>query len=89
MRGAKLAQSGRAVKIASVREAKLPGGAAVAITYTSNSDPNPVTGKKIRLENESYLFGKHGQQAKLTFSAPAGADNADQWSLMAGSFRWP
>jgi hypothetical protein len=24
----------------------------------------------------------------VNFSAPAGADNADQWDMMAKSFRW-
>jgi hypothetical protein len=85
---ARLAQSGQAVKVSSVKEVKLQGGKAVAIAYTSNSQPNAVTGKKVRLENERYLFAHDGKQASLTFSAPAGADNADQWTLMAQSFRW-
>jgi hypothetical protein len=36
---------GKAVTINSVSEANLPGGKAVVIKYTSNSDPNPVTNK--------------------------------------------
>jgi ABC-type oligopeptide transport system ATPase subunit len=66
----------------------LPSGPAVQIIYTSNSDPNPVTNKQIRLENERYLIAHNGKLATLTMSAPAGADNADQWKLMADSFRW-
>jgi hypothetical protein len=60
----------------------------VQIIYTSNSDPNPVTNKQIRLENERYLIAHNGKLATLTKLAPAGADNADQWKLMADSFRW-
>ena len=85
---AALEKSGRAVKIGSVADVKLPSGPAVRIVYTSNSDPNPVTNKQVRLENERTLLAHGGKVATVTFSAPAGADNADQWKLMNDSFRW-
>ncbi len=65
-----------------------PAGPAVLLTYSSTSAPNPVTGKTIKLENEQYLFWKRGKLARLTLSAPLGADNVDQWRLMSRSFRW-
>ena len=83
-----LAKSGRAVRISAVRQVSLPAGPAVLIVYTSNSEPNAVTEKQIRLENNRYLFYREGREAALSLSAPAGADNADQWQLMANSFRW-
>jgi hypothetical protein len=83
-----LEKNGRAVKISSIKDVKLPAGPAVQIVYTSNSDRNPVTNKQIRLENERYLIAHAGKIATLTLSAPAGADNADQWKLMSDSFRW-
>ena len=83
-----LEKTGRAVKVGSVAEIKLPAGPAVRITFTSNSDPNSVTGKQIRLENERTLLAHDGKVATLTFSAPAGADNVDQWTLMAELFQW-
>ena len=67
---------------------KLPAGAAIKVVYTSNSDPNPVTNKQIRLESERFYLSGNGKLAELTFSAPAGADNVDQWTLMSKSFRW-
>jgi len=67
---------------------KLPGGNAVVVKYTSNSEPNAVTNKKVRLENETYLFFQNGKEAKVTLWAPQGADNVDQWQRMAKSFRW-
>ena len=85
---AELAKTGRAVRISRIERVKLPAGPAIRITYTSNSDPNPVTGKQIRLENERFYVADNGKIAELTFSAPAGADNADQWALMSRSFRW-
>lgn len=84
----KIKSQGRAVEVTKVEDVKLPAGAAVRVSYGSNSDPNPVTNKAIRLESDRYYFWKDGKLAILDLSAPAGADNVDQWSLMANSFRW-
>jgi hypothetical protein len=83
-----LEKAGRAVKVTKVKDVKVKGGAAVLISYTSNSDPNQVTNKQIRLEHDRYLFYRDGNLAALDMSAPQGADNVDDWSLMANSFRW-
>ena len=85
---AALASGGRAIKIASVEDVKLRGGPAVRIVYTANSEPNPVTNKQIRLEHERFIFFKDRKTATADFAAPQGADNADQWRLMANSFQW-
>ena len=85
---AELKRAGRAVEIKSVKEVKLKSGPALVITYASNSDPNPVTNKQIRLEHERYLMFKNATLVSLDLSAPLGADNADQWKLMSDSFRW-
>jgi hypothetical protein len=83
-----LQQTGRAIRDVQVKDVQLPNGTAVLITYTSNSDPNSVTNKQVRLENNRYLFFRNGKLAALTLSAPAGADNVDQWARIASSFRW-
>ena len=85
---AALEKSPKAVRVASVKALALPAGQAFVVHYASNSDPNPVTNKAIRLENARYYFWRAGRLATLTVSAPAGADNADQWQLMAQSFAW-
>jgi hypothetical protein len=85
---ADLQRSGRAVQVTSVQQVQLPAGAAVQVDYSSNSDPDPVTGKQVRLENNAYLFYTNGKLATLTLWAPQGADNVDQWQQMAQSFRW-
>ena len=85
---ADLQHSGRAVQVTKVQDVQLPAGSAVMVAYTSNSDPDPVTNKQVRLENNAYLFYKDGKLATLTLWAPLGADNVDQWQLMARSFRW-
>jgi hypothetical protein len=83
-----LKKTGRAVRVSRIKSVKLPSGSAVVVSYGSNSKPNPVTNKAIRLENERFFFWKSGKLVTLTMSAPFGADNADQWRLMARSYRW-
>jgi len=85
---ATLLESGRAVQVDKVQDVQLPAGAAVLVEYSSNSDPDAVTGKQVRLENQMYLFFQSGRLATLTLWAPLGADNVDQWQRMSQSFRW-
>lgn len=85
---AALVKNGRAVKIIDIKSVKLPGGEAVWVKYESNSEPNPVTNKQIRQENQSYYFYKNGSLATFTVWAPLGSDNVDQWKLMSDSFGW-
>lgn len=85
---AALEKSSRAVQVTGVKAVNLPSGSAVLVEYTSNSEPNDVTGKQVRLENSAYYFYKNGKLATLTLWAPLGADNVDQWQRMSQSFKW-
>ena len=76
-----------AFKVVSTKQIRLPAGPALLIKYESESEANPVTNKRIHLEDEAYAFYKNGRMAILTVWAPAGADNADQWKLISESFR--
>lgn len=77
-----------AVRIGSVKQFAMPAGSVVVVHYGANSEVNAVTNKAIRQDNENYYFWNAGKLAVLTLSAPAGADNVDQWQLMAKSFTW-
>ena len=81
-------KAGRAVKIDAIRTVKVASGPAIRITYSSNSEPNAVTGKQLRLEHHRYLIYRSGRLATIDLAAPLGADNADQWNHIANSFRW-
>ena len=81
-------QKGRAVTLGKISLEKLPGGEAVKIAYSENSEPNAVTNKQIRMESERFYFAKNGKLVSLYLSAPFGSDNVDQWNLMSASFRW-
>ncbi|MDL2409185.1 hypothetical protein PY650_26835 [Rhizobium calliandrae] len=83
-----LEKEARAVSIGSVKAVKLPAGNAIRINYSSNSEPNAVTNKQVRLENQRFLFFRNGKLVALELYAPLGADNADQWKLMSESFEW-
>lgn len=85
---ADLAGHVRAMKLGKVEAVKLPAGDAIRISFSSNSDPNPVTDKQVRLENEIYLYYAKGELVSVELYAPYGADNVDQWRLMSRSFRW-
>jgi antitoxin (DNA-binding transcriptional repressor) of toxin-antitoxin stability system len=78
---------GRAVAVSRISQVTLQGGPAARIEYQSNSEPNAVTGKQIRLDRVRYLYFANGQVVTLDMAAPAGADNVDQWLLMANSVK--
>lgn len=83
-----LEKAGHAVKVTAVKDVKLAAGPAVRITYMSNSAPNPVTNKQIRVEHERFILFKGGKAVTLDLAAPAGADNVDQWQLISNSLQW-
>ncbi|MEO9168454.1 MAG: hypothetical protein ABI230_08630 [Aestuariivirga sp.] len=78
----------RAVKVTKIEEVPLRSGKTVKISYDSNSEPNAVTNKQVREENERLYFVKSGKLVVLQLSAPKGADNVDQWKLISTSFKW-
>jgi hypothetical protein len=85
---AALKAAGHAFEVGKVTEMDLPGGHAVKIASTVNSEPDSVTGKQVRLEEDIYIFFQNGTEAMLKLWAPQGADNVDQWKRISESFQW-
>jgi hypothetical protein len=83
-----LKKTGRAVRIKGIKDIRLSNGPALLMVYQSNSEPDPVVNKQVRLENSSYFYYKNGKLAELRLWAPLGADNVDQWDRISNSFRW-
>ena len=79
---------GRAVTVTKSSVIKTAAGPALHVAFDSNSEPDPVTTKQLRQENEAYVWGKGGHMVELILSAPKGADNVDSWRLISSSFRW-
>jgi hypothetical protein len=66
----------------------LKSGPAVKATYTTQSAPNPVTGKQVTLMVDRYALGKGGRVAIVELGTPKGVDNVDAYKRMIESFKW-
>jgi hypothetical protein len=56
--------------------------------YTTQSAPNPVTGKRVSLTVDRYYLSAGGKTAVVDLGTPVGVDNVDAYRLMIESFRW-
>jgi hypothetical protein len=66
----------------------IQGASAVKVSYATLGQPNPVTGKRVRLLVDRYVFSHPGTSATLDLGTPAGVDNVDAYRLISQSFRW-
>jgi hypothetical protein len=58
------------------------------VTYRKLGTANPVTGKRVQLMVDRYVFARAGNVATLDLSTPRGVDNVDAYRLISRSFRW-
>lgn len=66
----------------------IAGAAVIKVSYATLSRPNPVTGKRVRLLVDRYLFAHAGRVATLDLGTPSGVDNVDAYRMIAHSFHW-
>jgi len=66
----------------------ISGAPAWKVTYSTQSAPNPVTGKRVTLLVDRYYLAHHGKEAIVDLGTPKGVDNVDAYRLMIESFRW-
>jgi hypothetical protein len=66
----------------------LKAGPAVRAAYTTQSAPNPVTGKQVTLTVDRYVLAHAGRVAIVDEGTPVGVDNVDAYKRMIESFRW-
>jgi hypothetical protein len=71
-----------------LRRVAVAGRPAFAVTYTTKSAPNPVTGKRVTLVVDRYYLWGNGRTAIVDLGTPVGVDNVDAYRLMIDSFRW-
>jgi hypothetical protein len=76
------------VAVGGVATAALPSGPAVHATWSADSAPDPVTGRTVRDDVETFVFWRDGTEVLLTLSGPQGADNVDPWRQISQSFAW-
>ena len=58
------------------------------VVYSTESAPNAVTGKRVKLVVDRYYLWKGGRRAVVDLGTPVGVDNVDAYRLMIESFRW-
>ncbi len=61
---------------------------AIKVVYTTESRPNPVTGKRVTLTVDRYYIAHARRVATIDLGTPVGVDNVDAYRLMIESFRW-
>jgi hypothetical protein len=66
----------------------LNGQPAVKVTYSTDSAPNPVTGKRVTLVVDRYYLSHGSKVAIVDLGTAKGVDNIDAYRLMIESFRW-
>jgi hypothetical protein len=80
---------GRAnVTTGDVTDVTLQSGPALHATWSADSPPDPVTGRTVRDDVETFVFWRDGTEVLLTLSGPHGADNVDPWRQISQSFAW-
>ena len=66
----------------------ISGRPAFKVVYSTESAPNAVTGKRVKLVVDRYYLWQGGRHAVVDLGTPAGVDNVDAYRLMIESFRW-
>jgi hypothetical protein len=61
---------------------------AVKATYSTESAPSPVTGKRVSLMVDRYELAHNGRVGIVDLGTPVGVDNVDAYRMMIQSFTW-
>jgi hypothetical protein len=56
--------------------------------YSTESAPNPVTGKRVKLIVDRYALASGTRTAVVDLGTPVGVDNVDAYRKMIESFQW-
>jgi hypothetical protein len=81
-------QSDPTVKVGRPERLTIAGAPVIKVTYTRLSTPDPVTGKRLPLTIDRYIYTHGGKVATVDLGTPVGVDNVDAYRLISRSFRW-
>jgi hypothetical protein len=84
----KLKASDPTLKAKPAQQVTLKGKKLVKESYTTQSAPNPVTGKRVTLMVDRYELAKGAKVAVVQLGTPTGVDNVDAYRKMIESFTW-
>jgi hypothetical protein len=82
-----LKTSNPAFQLVNVSPVTIPAGSGVRITYRTNSNPDPVTGRSVRIEVQRYEIPGKAHVVVMELSGAVGADNVDPYNRMVQSLR--
>ena len=68
--------------------ASLGTAQAIKATYSTQSAPDPVTGRSVLLIVDRYELAGPGRVATVDLGTPRGVDNVDAYRKMIQSFHW-
>jgi hypothetical protein len=84
----KLKASSPTLKAQPATKLTLKGKQLVKVSYTTQSAPNPVTGKRVTLIVDRYELAQKGKVAVVELGTAQGVDNVDAYRMMIESFTW-
>jgi hypothetical protein len=64
------------------------GSPVIKIRYSTLSQPNAVTGKRVQLLVDRYVYDHAGKVLIVDLGTPKGVDNVDAYKKIALSLRW-
>ncbi len=83
-----LKQSNPTIKFSSPTQVQLKSGPAIKATYTTESAPNPVTGKTVLLIVDRYELSHGGKRVTVDLGTAKGVDNVDAYRRIINSLSW-
>jgi hypothetical protein len=83
-----VAKLGPGAKVTSAQTLTIAGKPVVKVSYSTESAPNPVTGKRVKLIVDRYAYFKAGHVAVVDLGTAVGVDNVDAYKMIARSFKW-
>lgn len=66
----------------------LKSGPLIKATYSTESAPNAVTGRRVKLVVDRYELAHGSRVATVDLGTPVGVDNVDAYRKMIESLRW-
>jgi hypothetical protein len=84
----KLKASTPSLTVGSAQTVMLQGQQVVKVSYSSESPPNPVTGRRVKLVIDRYVYFKGGRVAAVDLGTAVGVDNVDAYRMISRSFKW-
>jgi len=85
---ARLKRGDPTIEVGKPERLTVAGAPAIETTYTRLSTPDQVTGKRLPLTIDRYLYARGGKVTTLDLGTPVGVDNVDAYRLISRSFRW-